>query len=45
MQLLTAFTENEEIYPFVIYFTNQEQQKRLEDEGYGGLKCSVRSHV
>lgn len=27
MQLLTAFTENEEIYPFVFYVTNQEQQK------------------
>lgn len=27
MQLLTAFTENEEIYPFLIYVTNQEQQK------------------
>lgn len=27
MQLLTAFTENEEIYPFLTYVTNQEQQK------------------
>lgn len=35
MQLLTAFTENEEIYPFLIYVTNQEQQKR---EEMGGQK-------
>lgn len=27
MQLLTAFTENEEIYSFLIYVTNQQQQK------------------
>lgn len=44
MQLLTAFTHNEEIYPFLIYVTNQEQQKReeMEAKGFGGLKNSVR---
>lgn len=31
MQLLTGFTENEEIYPFLIYVTNQEQQKEKEE--------------
>lgn len=44
MQLLTGFTENEEIYPFLIYDTNQEQQKEKlgRPESFGGLKSSVR---
>lgn len=29
--MLTAFTENEEIYPFLIYVTNQEQQNPVRE--------------
>lgn len=40
MQLLPAFTENEEIYPFLIYVTNQEQQKekRGRRKVFGGFE-------
>ncbi|MEQ2194816.1 hypothetical protein XENOCAPTIV_003465 [Xenoophorus captivus] len=37
MQLLTAFTENEEIYSFLIYVTNwQQQTENKEVDGFRG---------
>lgn len=44
MQHLTAFTENEEIYPFLFFMTYKpETAKREEKEAkwVGGRECSV----
>jgi len=41
MQLLTAFTENEEIYPFLIYVTNREQQKEKRGKPKGSKDSSA----
>lgn len=43
MQLLTAFTENEEIYPFLFLTYKPETAKREEREAkwVGGCECSV----